>query len=73
MVEETFIWTEVWKNQEALIPFLKGQDARYGSSECPPARKEFPRSRLKMLLNGGGAREHGNSRVLQRFRVRRRL
>ena len=22
MVEETFIWSEIWKNQEALIPFL---------------------------------------------------
>ena len=37
MVEETFIWTEIRKNQQALIPFLKGQDARHGYSECPPA------------------------------------
>ena len=36
-VEETFIWTEIWKNQEALLTFLRGQDARYGSSECRPA------------------------------------
>ena len=32
MVEETFIWTEIWKNQEALLTFLRGQDARHGSS-----------------------------------------
>ena len=37
MVEETFIWTEIWKNQEALLTFLKGQDARHGSSDCRPA------------------------------------
>ena len=34
MVEERFIFTEIWKNQEALLMFLKGQDARHGSSEC---------------------------------------
>ena len=33
MVEETFIW----KNQEALLTFLRGQDAQHGSSECRPA------------------------------------
>ena len=33
MVEETFIWTEIWKNQEAPLTFLRGQDARRGSSE----------------------------------------
>ena len=38
IVDEKFIWTEIWKNQEALIHFLKGQDARHGSSECPPAQ-----------------------------------
>ena len=26
-----------YENQEALIPFLNGQDARHGSSECPSA------------------------------------
>jgi len=36
MVEEKFIWKEIWKNQGALIPFLRGQDARHGSSEYPP-------------------------------------
>ena len=35
MVEEKFIWKEIWKNQEALITFLRGQDARKGSSEYP--------------------------------------
>ena len=25
------------KNQEALLTFLRGQDARHGSSECRPA------------------------------------
>ena len=35
MVEETFIWTEVRKNQEDQITFLKGQDVRHCSSECP--------------------------------------
>ena len=34
MVEETIILTEIWKNQVALMTFLKGQDARHGSSEC---------------------------------------
>ena len=34
MVEETFIWTEKWKNQEALLTFLRGQDAGNGSSDC---------------------------------------
>ena len=37
MVEETFIWTEIWKNQEALLTFIRGQDERHGSSECRPA------------------------------------
>ena len=37
MVEETFIWSEIWKNQADLMTFLKGQDARGGSSECSPA------------------------------------
>ena len=37
MVEETFIWTEICENQEALLTFLRGQDARHGSSECRPA------------------------------------
>ena len=37
MVEETFIWTEMGKNQEALLTFLRGQDARHGSLECWPA------------------------------------
>ena len=37
MVDEAFIWTEIWKTQEALIPFLKGQDACHGSLEWPPA------------------------------------
>ena len=36
MVEEKLIWKEIWKNQEALITFLRGQDARQGSSEYPP-------------------------------------
>ena len=36
MVEEKLIWKEIWKNQGALIPFLRGQDARHSSSECPP-------------------------------------
>ena len=36
MVEETFISTEIWKNQEALLTFLRKQDARQGSSECRP-------------------------------------
>ena len=36
MVKETFIWTEIWKNQEALITFTKGQDAHHGSLEYPP-------------------------------------
>ena len=31
MVEETFIWTEIWKKHEALITFLKGQDVHHGS------------------------------------------
>ena len=35
MVEEKLIWKEIWKNQEALITFLRGQDARHGSSEYP--------------------------------------
>ena len=34
MLKETFIWTEIEKNQEALLTFLRGQDARHGSSEC---------------------------------------
>ena len=38
-VQETFIWTEIWKNQEALLTFLRGQDARHGSSECRPVLK----------------------------------
>ena len=33
----TFIWTEIWKNQEARLTFLRGHDARHGSSECRPA------------------------------------
>jgi hypothetical protein len=37
MVEETFIWKEIWKKQEALLTFLRGQDGRYGSSESGPA------------------------------------
>ena len=37
IVEETFIWTEIWKNQEAPFTFLRGQDAHHGSSECRPA------------------------------------
>ena len=37
MGEETFIWTEILKNQEALLNFLRGQDAHNGSSECWPA------------------------------------
>jgi hypothetical protein len=36
MVKEKFIWKKMWKNQEALITFLRGQDARHGSSEYPP-------------------------------------
>ena len=36
MVEEMFIWKEIWKNQEALLTFLRGQHARYGSSESRP-------------------------------------
>ena len=31
-VEETFIWTEIWKNQEDMITFLKGQDLCHDSS-----------------------------------------
>ena len=27
------------ENKEALLTFLRGQDARHGSSECPPALK----------------------------------
>ena len=34
-MEEKFILAEIWKNQEALITFLRGQDARNGSSEYP--------------------------------------
>ena len=41
MVEETFIWTEILKNQEALLTFLRGQDARHGSSECWPALNQI--------------------------------
>ena len=37
MVEETLIWTEIWKNQEALLTSLRGQDARHGFSKCRPA------------------------------------
>ena len=37
MVEETCLWTQIWKYQEALLTFLRGQYARHGSSECPPA------------------------------------
>ena len=37
MVEDTFIWKKIWKNQEALLTFLRGQDARYGSSESRAA------------------------------------
>ena len=37
MVKETFIWTEIWKSQEAVITLLKGQDVGQGSSEGPPA------------------------------------
>ena len=37
MVGETFIWTVIWKNLEDLITFLKGRNARHGSSLCPPA------------------------------------
>ena len=40
MVEETFIWTEIWTNQEALITFLKGQVACHGSSEYLPTLNE---------------------------------
>ena len=29
------------KNHEALIPFLNGQDAPHGSSECPPALNQL--------------------------------
>ena len=36
MVEERFIWTEIWTNQEDVFTFLKGQDVSHGSSECPP-------------------------------------
>ena len=36
-MEETLIWTSILKNQEALLTFLRGQDARHGSSECWPA------------------------------------
>ena len=36
MVEEKLILKEIWKNQEALITFLRGQDARHGYSEYLP-------------------------------------
>ena len=36
MVEENFILKKIWKNQEALINFLRGHDARHASSEYPP-------------------------------------
>ena len=32
MVEDTFIWTVIWKYQEDLATFLKRQDVSYGSS-----------------------------------------
>ena len=35
MVDDKFIWTDIWKNQEDLIVFLKGQDVCHASSECP--------------------------------------
>ena len=41
MVKETFIWTEIWKNQVALLTFLRGQDAHHGSSECWPALNQI--------------------------------
>ena len=41
MVDNKFTWKEIWKNQEALIPFLKGQDAHHCSSECPPALNQI--------------------------------
>ena len=41
MVDVTFIWTEIWQNQEALLTFLRGQDARHGSLECWPALNEI--------------------------------
>ena len=40
MVEEKLIWKEIWKNQEALITFLRGQDACHVSSEYLPTLKE---------------------------------
>ena len=36
-LEYNFLILGPFKNQEALITFLRGQDARQGSSECPPA------------------------------------
>ena len=36
MVEEKKFEQRNVKNQEALITFLRGQDARHGSSEYPP-------------------------------------
>ena len=33
MVEETFICTEIWKDREALITFLKGQDACHAGDD----------------------------------------
>ena len=33
MVEDTFIYTDIWKSQEAQITSLNGQDARHGFSE----------------------------------------
>ena len=37
MVEEKLIWTVIWKNQEDLVTFPKGQNVRHGSSLCPLA------------------------------------
>ena len=59
MVEETFIWTEIWKTQEALIPFPKGQDARYGSSECPPALNYFAPLIIAPLNNNNKKNKEG--------------
>ena len=34
---ENIYWTDIWKNQEGLLTFLRGQDAHHGSSEFQSA------------------------------------
>ena len=51
MVEESFIWTNLCKNQDDLIIFLKILDVSHG--QCPLALNKIGRSKgaLKLLSN----------------------